>query len=99
MNNTTIVDLKRRLQDRLEDTKAKMYNIGRLGEFLVRQECELNECIKELEGISLDDFTHEERLKFETLEKESSAKETKSIRSIFSLPVYATLFLKLNEEF
>lgn len=87
MNNTAIADLKRRLEDRLKDTKAKMYNIGLLGESLVRLERELNKRINELEGISLDDFTPEVRLKFENFEKESSAKETESTHSSFLMAV------------
>jgi hypothetical protein len=87
MNNTAIADLKRRLEDRLKDTKAKMYSIGLLGESLVRLERELNKRINELEGISLDDFTPEVKLKFENFEKESIAKETESIHSSFLLPV------------
>src|SRR5271167_4499118 len=48
-------DIKRKLELRLADTKAKMQNIGRLGQSLVKQEQELNDRIKEMDSHPSDD--------------------------------------------
>jgi hypothetical protein len=55
MPERSATDIKRKLEQRLADTKAKMYNIGRLGESLVRQEQELNDRIKEVDAQSQDE--------------------------------------------
>ena len=49
MSDRSHTDIKRKLEQRLVDTKAKMVNIGRLGESLVKQEQELTDRIKDLD--------------------------------------------------
>lgn len=49
MSERSPAEITRKLEQRLADTKTKMYNIGRLGESLVKQEQELNERIREIE--------------------------------------------------
>src|SRR2546423_14088001 len=86
MSDRSHLEIKRKLEQRLADTKTKMYNIGRLGESLVKQEKELNERIKEIEGHSLDDEIRPElRSKladlengFKEIERESAKAFTKS---------------------
>jgi hypothetical protein len=48
-------DVKHKLEQRLADTKAKMYNIGKLGESLVKQEQDLADRIREIELHSHDE--------------------------------------------
>ena len=50
LSDVSPADIKRKLEQRLADTKVKMYNIGRLGESLVDKERELTERIKEMES-------------------------------------------------
>lgn len=64
MTDRSPADIKRKLEQRLADTKSKMYNIGRLGESLVKQEQELNDRIKEMELHS-----HEEEIRPELRSK------------------------------
>jgi len=49
LSDKSPADIKRKLEQRLADTKAKMYSVGKLGESLVKQEKELNDRIKEME--------------------------------------------------
>jgi hypothetical protein len=85
MSDRSHSDIKRKLEQRLADTKTKMYNIGRLGESLVKQEKELNERIKEIESHSQDDEIRPElRSKladlengFKEIERESAKAFTK----------------------
>jgi hypothetical protein len=72
-------DIKRALEQRLADTKAKMYNIGRLGESLVKQEKDLNDRLRDVDAQSQDDEIRPElrsklaelELGFKEIEKES----------------------------
>lgn len=86
MSDRSHSDVKRKLEQRLADTKTKMYNIGKLGESLVKQEKELNERIKEIEAHSQEDEIRPElRSKladlengFKEIERESAKAFTKS---------------------
>jgi hypothetical protein len=55
MSDRSPADIKRKLEQRLADTKTKMYNIGRLGESLVKQEKELHDRIHEMDAQSHND--------------------------------------------
>jgi CRISPR/Cas system type I-B associated protein Csh2 (Cas7 group RAMP superfamily) len=74
MSDRSHSDIKRKLEQRLADTKAKMYNIGRLGESLVQQEQELNDRIRELGTQSNDDEIKPE-LRSKLADLESGFKE------------------------
>lgn len=74
MSDRSPAEIKRKLEQRLADTKTKMYNIGRLGESLVKQEKELNERIKELEIQAQDEELRPE-LRSKLSELESGFKE------------------------
>lgn len=87
MSDRSHSDIKRKLELRLADTKAKMYNIGRLGESLVKQEQELNDRIKEIDTHPNDDEIRPElRSKladlengFKEIERESAKAFAKTI--------------------
>ena len=87
MSDRSPSDIKRKLEARLLDTKSKMYNIGRLGESLVKQEKELHERIKEMDTQSQDDEIRPElRSKladlengFKEIERESAKAFNKTI--------------------
>src|ERR1700734_3275552 len=87
MSDRSPADIKHKLELRLADTKTKMYNIGKLGESLVKQERELCERISEMETQSLDDEIRPElRSKladlengFKEVERESAKAFTKTI--------------------
>jgi len=70
MSDQSASEIKRKLELRLADTKTKMYNIGKLGESLVKQEKELSDRIREMEsGMQGDDeIRHELRSKLAELE-------------------------------
>jgi hypothetical protein len=55
MSDRSHSDVRRKLEQRLAETTAKMYKIGRLGESLVKQEQELNDRIKEIDSHPADD--------------------------------------------
>jgi hypothetical protein len=74
MSDRSHSDIKRKLEQRLADTKVKMYNIGRLGESLVQQEQELNDRIRELDTQSNDDEIRPE-LRSKLADLESGFKE------------------------
>jgi hypothetical protein len=87
MSDRSPLDIKRKLELRLADTKAKMYNIGRLGESLVKQEKELQDRIQEMDAQPQDDEIRPElRSKladletgFKEIERESAKAFTKTI--------------------
>ena len=86
MSDRSYSDIIRKLEQRRADTQTKMYNIGKLGESLVKQEKELNERIREIEAHSQDDEIRPElRSKladlengFKEIERESAKAFTKS---------------------
>lgn len=87
LSDRSPADIKRKLEQRLADTKTKMYNIGRLGESLVKQEQELNDRIKEVDSHPQEDEIRPElRSKladlengFKEIERESAKAFAKSI--------------------
>jgi len=87
LSDRSPADIKRKLEQRLADTKTKMYNIGRLGESLVKQEQELNDRIKEIDSHPQEDEIRPElRSKladlengFKEVERESAKAFTKSM--------------------
>src|ERR1700738_4580754 len=87
MSDRSPLDIKRKLEQRLADTKTKMYNIGRLGESLVKQAKELPDRIQEMDSQSQDDEIRPElRSKladlengFKEIERESAKAFTKTI--------------------
>ena len=82
MSDRSHSDVKRKLEQRLADTKAKMYNIGRLGESLVQQEQELNDRIRELDTQSNDDEIRPElRSKLAALESGFKEVERESAKA------------------
>jgi hypothetical protein len=98
MSDRSHSDVKRKLEHRLADTKAIMYNIGRLGESLVKQERELNDRIKEMDSQPQDDEIRPElRSKladlengFKEIERESAkafAKTTPFLGKVFHFHV------------
>jgi hypothetical protein len=74
MADRSPADVKRTLEQRLADTKAKMYNIGRLGESLVQQERELSERLREMENQPQEDEIKPE-LRSKLVELENGFKE------------------------
>lgn len=55
MSDRSASEVKKKLELRLADTRAKKHNIGRLGESLVKQEQELIDRIKEMDAQSQED--------------------------------------------
>jgi len=74
MSDRSPADIKRKLELRLADTKTKMYNIGKLGESLVKQEQELNHRIREMETHSQEEEIRPE-LRSKLVELENGFKE------------------------
>jgi hypothetical protein len=108
MPDRSASDIKRKLELRLADTRTKKYNIGRLGESLVKQEQELIDRIKEMEAQPQEDEIKPElRSKladlengFKEIERESAkafSKTTLLLGKVCSLPLsFITSLHKLN---
>jgi hypothetical protein len=90
MSDRSASDVKRKLEQRLADTRTKKYNIGKLGESLVKQEQELIDRIKEMDSQSQEDEIKPElRSKLADLENGFKEIERESAKALTK----TTLFL------
>jgi hypothetical protein len=91
MADRSAPEIRRKLEHRLQDTQTKMFNIGKLGESLVKQEQELKDRIQEMEAQSQDEEVAPEiRSKLDELETGFKEIERESAKVFAKNPLSLT---------